>query len=560
MVRRLSCPEFVAGEVLDPEVAIHLLPGFDPTRQAVGCTFDIESAVRPVEFFHEVLRHPKGRDAGNPFHLQPWQQSLLMNLFGWKRADGSRRFRVVWLYVPKKNGKSAFAGGIALYTLLLDGELGAELYSAASAKDQAALVFSYASGMVALEPAIKRELQVYGGADGGTRKVLVHPSTMSSYKVLASDGDTVDGANVHLAIIDEVHRHKKPDLADILRKSTGARRQPIVIYTTTADYDRPSLCNDMLAYARTVRDNPGDPSRPGYDPSFLPAIYEAPRDCAWDDPETWRAVNPNLGVTVTEDFLRDEARRAKEMPRELNNFLRLHLNIVTETDVTWLDMTRWDEGAGTETFEELAKRMRGQRCYAGLDLSSTTDLTAFVLWFPDHGVVLPHFWVPGDGAKRREDRDHVPYSTWHRQGFIRFTEGDVVDYATVRKDIVELSQHYRIEEVAFDRWGSMQLVTDLQGDGLEVIAFGQGFGSMSAPSKELEALVLKRGVHHAGHPVMRWCAQNAVVETDPAGSIKPSKRKSNERIDGIVALCMAIGRSIVQHDSNVYETRGVRRL
>jgi len=481
--------------------------------------------------------------AGAPFKLQPWQQAVTGCLFGWKRPDGTRRYRECFLYVPKKNGKTAWAAGLLLCVQTTDREFGAELYSAASSRDQATLVFAHVVGMIKQEPELSKRLTVYGASGGSMQRSVVFPEEMSSYKCLAADANTADGANVHFAVVDEVHRHKTPELAEILQKSTAARREPLIMYTTTADYNHPSLCNDLLRYAKAVRDNDGDPNKPGYDEAFLPVVYEASKDEDWTDRNLWYRVNPNLGVTVPEEFLAREAQKAAESPTTLNNFLRLHLNIVTDADVAFLDMSQWDRCNGAVSAEELA----GRPCYGGLDLATTKDVAAFVLLFPEDGnAVLPWFWVPAESARERERKDKVPYLTWAAGGHVELTEGDVVDYDAIRVSINEAAKLYDIREIAIDRWNSTQLQNQLMGDGFEVVPFGQGYASMSAPTKELEKLVIAGNLKHAGHPVLRWMAGNTMVATDAAANLKPAKDKSTEKIDGIVALIMALGRCMAQ--------------
>jgi phage terminase large subunit-like protein len=289
-------------------------------------------------------------------------------------------------------------------------------------------------------------------------------------------------------------------------------------------------------------------------------IYETTSDDDWTDPQIWAKANPNLGVSVSREYLQRECRRAIETPTYENNFKRLHLNLKTQQEVRWLPMHLWDApGNAAPLLEE--SRFRGRECFAGLDLSSTTDVSALVLLFKDTdgGVtVLPMFWIPGDNAPQRERRDRVPYQTWARQGLITMTPGNVVDYEAIRTRINQLKSIYHIREIAVDPWNSTHLVTQLQGDGLQIVNFGQGFKSMTAPSKEWEKLVLCQKLRHGNNPVLRWMASNVAVEMDAAGNLKPSKKKSTERIDGIVAGIMALGRAMVHITPTcVYETRGI---
>jgi phage terminase large subunit-like protein len=526
---------------------IQLLPGYDPRDQAGDCTFDEAAAQRAIDFIHECIKHAKGKEAAKPFVLEPWEQAIVGNLFGWKRADGTRRYRESLIYVAKKNGKTALIAAILLLMLTTDDELGAELYSAAASRDQAALIFSHAAGMVKQETELSSRLTVYGAKGGSQQRAIVYDATMSSYKCLSADANTADGANPSFVAIDELHRHRDGELADVLQKSTATRKQPLVIYTSTADYNRPSVCNAMLKRARQVRDNKGNKAEMGYDPAFLPVVYECDASDDWESPETWKKANPNLGVTIPEDFLARECQKAKENPSELNNFLRLHLNIVTDADETWLDMSRWDE-CNSDPIDEDA--LAGRECFTAIDLSSKVDTTCVGHLFPptDEDPLwryLLRCFIPEENAHEREKRDRVPYTTWARKGWITTTPGESIDYDFIEEQIRQDAAKFVIKDVSFDPWNARQTATHLQNDGMTVYEFGQGFRSMSEPSKELEAIVMQRKLAHGGNPVLKWMAGNTMIERDPAGNIKPSKKKSTERIDGIVTLVMALGRAVV---------------
>lgn len=517
---------------------------------ADGLRFDQVEAGRACEFFERFLSHVKGEWAGQPFRLEAWQRDeLIQPLFGWKRPDGSRKYRTAYVAIPRKNGKSSICAGIALYLLFSDREPGAEIYSAAADRDQAAIVFDVAKQMVEASSELQRRCELY-------RRSIVVPSTGSSYKVLSADAYTKHGLNAHGIIFDELHAQPNRELWDVLTTSTGARRQPLTVAITTAGYDRHSICYEQHSYAEKVRD--GIIS----DPSFLPVLYQAGTEDDWQAEATWRKANPSLGVSVKLDYLAQEAKRAAESPAYQNTFRRLHLNQWTEQAERWLSMDRWDACSATVSPEDL----EGRDCFAGLDLASTTDIASLALVFPgDDGVfdALAFFWVPEDGVRLRSRRDKVPYETWAAAGLIRPTEGDVIDYDRIRADINELGKVYRIREIAIDRWAATQITTQLQGDGFTMVPFGQGFASMSAPTKELEKLVLGEQLAHGGNPVLRWMASNVAVRQDPAGNLKPDKSRSSEKIDGIVALIMAVDRA-TRHDGSdgksVYEERGMQRV
>ncbi len=542
---------------------IRLVPGYDPFADAEGCHFDDAAAGKAIEFFETKLRHVEGAVAGQLFKLENWQKAIIANLFGWKRKDDHgrivRRYREAFIYVPRKNGKTPLAAGICLYVLFEDKERGAQIYSAAAERNQAALLYRHARGMVEQCRELSEKSKVYAGI--GQRSIVLNEDQASSYQVISADAFSKHGFNLHLAIIDELHAQPNRDLVDTLTTSMASanRPQPLMVYITTADFARESICNEKHDYACKVRD--GIVS----ERSFLPVIYEVPKDADWTNPAVWGDANPNLDVSVSGEYLERECKRAQETPTYENTFRRLHLNQQTETDVRWLPMDKWDSIKPEDPLAWRAKaeeELAGYPCFGGLDLSSTQDITAFVLAFQvaDSVVLLPYFWVPCDSAEKRERRDRVPYITWERQQWLTLTRGiytGVVDYAAVRMKIKELGERFNIRGIGYDAWNASQIVNELTGDGFEMLKFGQGFQSMSAPSKELERLLISGCLDHGGNPVLRWMASNCSAETDAAGNVKPSKKKSTERIDGIVASVMSIGLSMSQEAASVYETRGV---
>lgn len=547
---------------------IRLLPGYDPYAQAGDCIFDGDAAQFAIDFIEECCKLAKGsaaREAGTPFLLEPWQKAIVANLFGWKRPDGTRRYRECLIYVAKKNGKTALIAAVMLYVMCCDHEYGAELYSAASCRDQAALLFSHAVGMVRQEPFLADLLTVYGAKGGSQQKAIICEKWMAAYKCLCADADTGDGVNPHFAAIDELHRHASSELAEVLQKSTAARKQPLVIYTTTADYNRPSLCNTMVKRARQVRDNKGDHAQPGYDPAFLPAVYEADAKDDWKAPATWRKANPNLGVTVTEEFLSRECLKAQEMPTELNNFKRLHLNIVTDADEAWMPADLWNRCSGLcdgEKPEQWRARMldklKGRPCYLGGDLSAKIDLTALVQIFPpleERGkwIIMPWFWIPEETAKRREEIDRVPYRTWARLGFIELSEGNEVDQQAIREKVKSLDAVYPMKEMGYDEWNALKLSQELRSiDGYEdrMVVVRQGSRTLSDPMKEVEAMVAGSRIEHGANPVMDWMMGNVMAKRDANGNIQPDKDKSVNKIDGPVALFTGMARALVGNQTD----------
>jgi phage terminase large subunit-like protein len=544
------------------------LPGYDPFATADGCWFDEKAAQLALDFFEDeqdgCLRHVEGALAGQRFRLEDWQRAFLGNLFGWKRTDGTgrtvRRYREALLYVPRKNGKTPLVAGLALFTLFCDGEAGAQCYVAAGDREQAGMLFRQARGMVEQDGALEARCRIYGGtAAGGQSRSIVCEDVGSYLRVISADANTKHGGNTHLAVIDELHVQRDRDLYDVLRTSMASqnRPQPLLVCVTTADFMRDSLCNSVYDYACKVRDGVIK------DPTFLPCIYEAAKDEPWDDPATWRKANPNLGVSVSLDYMAAECAKAKEVPAQENAYRRLHLNQRTEQDVRAIPMDKWRACSQVSdpvkwraaTLNAFARRT----CFGGLDLGSTSDLCALALLFPpechaermadltERWTVLPFFWVPRETARQRARRDRVDYPLWIKQGFIFETEGDVTDYAKVRLDVGKLADEYGIQELAVDRvFQGAQLCTELMADGLDVIAFGQGFLSMAAPVKRLLELIVSGELEHGNNPVLTWMAANAASEIDPAGNQKFSKKKSTEKIDGMVALAMALGRAMVE--------------
>lgn len=514
-----------------------------------GLWFDEAAAARAIKFF-SFLKHSKGEWAGQVIKLEPWQQFIKWSIFGWKKGD-TRRFRTAYIEVARKNGKSTDASGTGLYLFDADGEPGAEVYTAATKKDQAKITHSEATRMVKSSPALRKRIGVY-------KDNLHNELTHSKFEPLGRDADSLDGLNIHAAIVDELHAHKTRDLWDVLETATGARRQPLMIAITTAGFNRQSICYEQHDYTRKILE------RVIEDDSFFGIIFSLDDDDDWEDERNWIKANPNLGVSVKLDDLRRKAAKAKEMPSALNAFLRLHMNLWTQSETKWVDVEKWR--ACGEAVD--ADGLRGRICYGGLDLSSTIDVSALVLVFPpqkagDKFRVLCFFWVPEEAMWKRSKKDRVPYDAWVRDGFIEATPGDVIDYTFILARIEELAQRYDLREVAFDRWGATKLAQDMQESDLTVVEFGQGFASMSGPMKEMERLIAAGELAHGNNPVLAWMADNLVARQDPAGNIKPDKERSIEKIDGMVALIMALARAIRnegESSRSIYEERGLREL
>lgn len=512
--------------------------------------FDERAAELACAFFPRFLTHTKGEWAGKPFILEPWQKSIVRAIFGWKRKDdGTRRFRVVYIIIPRKNGKTQFAAGLALYLAFCDGELGAEVYSVANDRDQAGLCFNEAVRMVKYAPALSERLL--------TNKFSVfNRKKNQSYKVLSSEFGTKDGLNASGVVYDEFHAFRDRMLYDVMHTSTGARRQPLEIIITTAGIDKHSICYELHRHAINVRDGTG-----GYvDTEFLPVIYCADPEDDISDPEVWAKANPNLGKTVKLKYMRDEAEKAKQQPAYENTFKRLHLNIWTEQATRWLQLAQWDKGSANLTsLAEIGaliraeeETLRGRQCFAGLDLARVKDLSSLCLVFPpveadEKWKFIWRFWCPKENIAQRSLTDRVPYEVWARFGFITPTPGNTTDFSYIEKEISDLAGIYDIAEVPYDRHFAGEIVNNLVNEGITMVPFGQGFGSMASPTAEFERLVLSENIQHYGHPIARWNAGNVTVQSDPAGNIKPDKERSVDRIDGIVAAIMGLGRAMVRN-------------
>jgi phage terminase large subunit-like protein len=531
----LSVEQLRARDIHEPDGS----GWFDPAQEY---RFNREAADMASEFFRRFLVHTEGQIAGRPFMLEPWQaERIVRPMFGWQRMsslpDGTRawtrKYRSAMVMIPRKNGKSTLAAGIALKLTFSDHEPGAQVYSTGADRDQARLVFDCALRMRASNDQLRRRSLAY-------KQALTVPQIGASYKVLSADAGTKHGLNTHGVINDEVHAHKSRDLYDVMHTSMSARSQPLEFNITTAGHDRESIAYELFDYATKVADGIV------HDDTFLPVLYGAGREDDWTDPEVWARANPNLGISKSLDYMRTQCKRAQEVPGYENTFKQLELNIWTEQATRWLPMNAWDECGARFDIHELD----GAECWGGLDLSSTTDISSLALVFRvEHTVrVLVWFWVPEDNIRMRAQRDHVPYDVWVRDGYIKATPGNVVDQDQIRADINALGKRFRIRELAVDRWNTAQLMTQLAGDGFTVVAFGQGFASMSAPSKEIERLVVGRQLRHNANPVLRWMAANVSAQIDPAGNVKPNKAKSTGRIDGIVASIMGIGRMIVHRE------------
>ena len=532
-------------------MAIRKLKKYKPTKfKAKDSHYDKDAADYAVMFI-ESLCHTKGTWAGKPFELIDWQEQIIRDLFGILKPNGYRQFNTAYVEIPKKMGKSELAAAVALLLTCGDGEERAEVYGCAADRQQAAIVFDVAADMVRMCPALSRRVKILA-----SQKRIIYKPTNSFYQVLSAEAYSKHGFNIHGVVFDELHTQPNRKLFDVMTKGSGdARMQPLYFLITTAGTDTHSICYETHQKAKDILEGRK------IDPTFYPVIYGADESEDWTDPKVWRKANPSLGITVGIDKVRAACESARQNPGEENAFRQLRLNQWVKQAVRWMPMEKWDACA----FAVNEGDLEGRVCYGGLDLSSTTDITAFVLVFPptdedDRYVVLPYFWIPEDSMDLRVRRDHVPYEVWERQGYLMTTEGNVIHYGYIEKFIERLGEKFNIREIAFDRWGAIQMVQNLEGMGFTVVPFGQGFKDMSPPTKELMKLVLEKRIAHGGHPVLRWMMDNIYIRTDPAGNIKADKERSTEKIDGAVATIMALDRAIRCGNvstASVYDDRGI---
>ena len=530
---------------------IRKLKNYKPCKYMLPTShYDKEEADFVVNFI-QSLKHTKGEFYKQKFDLIDWQERLIRDIFGILKPDGTRQFTTAYVEITKKSGKSELAAAIALYMLCGDGEQRAEVYGCAADRDQASLVFDVSCDMVRLNDALNKRCEIRP-----SRKTIHFNPTNSVYKALSAEVAGKSGVNVSALIFDELWVQKDRKFFDMMTKGTSdARKNPLHFIITTAGTDTHSICYELHQKAKDIIEGRK------IDPTFYPVIYGADENDDWTDEKVWEKANPSLNITISVDKVRAACESAKLIPSEENAFRQLRLNQWVKQTVRWMPMASWDACNFPINEDEL----QGRVCYGGLDLSSTTDLTSFALVFPpqdedDKYIVLVYYWIPEETLDLRVRRDHVPYDLWQRQGYIMTTEGNVIHYGYIEKFIENLNTKFNIKEIAYDRWGSVQMTQNLENVGFTVVPFGQGFKDMSPPTKELMKLVLEKKIAHGGHPVLRWNVDNICIRTDPAGNIKADKEKSTEKIDGAIATIMALDRAIRcgnDEGGSVYDERGL---
>lgn len=516
--------------------------------QRPGAQFDPERVDRVLRAF-TFLRHTQGRWAGKPLTPDPWQVAyILAPIFGWVHEDENgevvRCARKAYVELPRKNGKTTSAGGVAIYLTGADGEPGAQVYAVAAGKDQARFLFDPVKALVEKSPAL-------AGHFKPTTSRIVHTPSSSYFAVVSSVADLLHGANIHGAVIDELHIHRSPALVQTVETGTGSRRQPLVLIITTADDGTPNTIYDQR---RTRIEQLAEGTIA--DPTTYGVVWGGtPEDLEGEAPyqeATWTRTNPGYGISPSRSYMESAAAEARQSPAQLATFARLHLGVRTKLDKRFLDLGAWDANAAPVDEE----RLIGRSCWGGLDLAATTDLTALCWDFPDgrggHDVIW-RVWVPEAGLDSLNRRTAGQASVWVRRGLLTLTPGNVADYGFIRDQIKRDLLRFRVQQIAFDPWNSSQLVTDLQGEGAPMVEMRQGYASMSPATKELQRILLavddgRPRYRHGGHQLVRWCVSNFAVAMDPSGNVKPDRASARDKIDPVVAAIMALDR-VMRHES-----------
>ncbi len=534
--RDVKAGKIVAGRLVRLACERHL-----NDVRAKRLVWDVDEAQKAIDFFADLLL----LDDEKPFVLRDWQAFVVGSLFGWRQKDGARRFRTAYVETGKGSGKTPLAAGIGLKGLFADGCPNAEIYSGATDREQAKICFLDAKHMV------ERSAELRGILDTPVASI-VYGKTASSFKPISSEHKGLDGKRVHMALLDELHEHPDALVADKMRAGTKKDPNALIFEITNAGYNRESVCWKHREFSRQVLEGTTE------NDSWFAYVCQLDEGDDWTDEKVWPKVNPSLPDLPGYAYLREQVREALGIPSKENIVKRLNFCVWTEQANRWIPMPMWDANVGTVSDAELL----GRPCFAGLDLASTRDLTALALVFPlEDGeyAVRSWFWIPEDNVQERVRKDHVNYDVWIREGLLKTTPGNVTDYDFVREDIRTIIKPYLLKELAYDRWNATQVTVQLAQEWPRdtVVEFGQGFASMAAPTKEFEKLLIGGKLHHGGNPILRWMASNVSITQDPAGNMKPDKKTSGDKIDGIVAAIMALGRAtLTARLQSVYEDRG----
>ena len=507
--------------------------------------FDKQAANKAIGFIETFCTHTKGELSGTALILEDWQKKIVGDLFGWKnKKTNLRRYRTAYIQIARKNGKSTLAAALALLMLYVDDEKGSEVYSAASNRQQAGIVFEIAKGMIQNNKELNSRGKIF-------RNSIINEGKGNFYQAISSDSKTKHGFNSNCVVYDELHTAPNRELWDALATSVGSRRQPLIITITTAGFDRQSICYELYSYAKKIL------NKSLKDDSFYPCVFECDIDDDIQDEKVWKKANPNYGISLKKKYMKIESQKAMDVPSYLNTFKRLHLNIWTDSVSVWIPNSEWMECHQEFNYDSLD----GKECWGGLDLASTRDLSALTLVFKveDKFVIMPYIFVPKENAIKRSKIDGVDYLTFIRENDVIATEGDVQDYSFIRKTINDLSKKYRIQSIAYDRWGASQLILDLTNqDGVPMSPLGQGFVSLSAPTKTFEREILAKNVIHPNNKCLNWCMSNVAIQEDASGNLKPAKNRSKEKIDPVVAtICAFAEMMTMDSGESVYDERGL---
>ena len=516
-----------------------------------------QGAADRVLAFAKLCHHYKGPLAGQAFNPDPWQCFILQSVIAWKRKDnGRRRYRIAYVEVARKNAKTYLAAVVALYLLALDGERGAEIYSAATKVKQAKIVWDMAEKIAKRSPALRDKFRTRYSA-------LEYERTDSFFEPLPADSDKLDGLNPHGGIVDEFHAWPHRGLWDQLEDGMGARDQPLIFAITTAGHDKNGICYQVRQHCLNTL------TLDGYDDDEVFSYVACPDEEDLADPEgwkktdVWKKANPALGTAKKIEFMQSQVDRAGQMPSKENTVKTKQLNIWTAGETKWLDVARFEQcGRSALNYADAFESMTGRDCYTGLDLSAKVDFTAAAHLFPptedsEKWSVLLRLWVPEATAAIREKRDRIPLAKWVDEGFVTLTDGEVVDYDKVEADLIADGETFNVREIGFDPWNATATATHLDLEGFSMIQMRQGFATMAAPTKEFEVMTMRRQWEHFKNPALCWMAKNAQVVRDSNDNLRPAKNKAADRIDGVVAMIMALGRALLAEDSaSIYETRG----
>ena len=548
--------DVISGKKLVPDLVKSAIQRHINDLERDDIYFDREAADHAIDFFG-YLKHSKGKFAGQTFVLSDWQRFIVGSLFGWKNTiDDLRRFRSAYIEVPRKNGKTTLLSGIALYMQVADNEPGAEVYAVATKKDQAKILFNESKRMVESSPVLRRRYTSHRNL------LFLRKDEGSTLQPLSSDANNLDGLNVHCGILDELHAHPNSSLWDILENGTGARRQPLIIAITTAGTNVQSYCYELRSYCIKVIQGLLE------NDTMFSVIYSAEEYTksdpdAWKNASTWQAANPNYGISNDESYFQTQIQKASSITSSKVSFTTKNLNIWHNGGSdSAIPHENWILNTGT-----FSSALEGRRCWVGLDLSSTTDLTSVAYIFDpvDDDEIVDikwSYWLPRENLIKASDRDKVDYAAWEAQGWLNTTPGNMIDYAFILDSIGKSKSIYNIVDLGFDRWGAAQVSNQISDIGIEVIPIGQGFASMSSPSKEFERLIFSGKIRSNGDPVIAWMVSNLSWKYDPAGNIKPDKSANNKKIDGVVAAIMGIDRFTRSKNvkPSIYNSRGIRTL